>query len=122
MAVGFHDGRAGFAQFTDDRIGDPRVLALASKIRYVINPDDEYPRNFSGHLRATLRDGRQVELRQPHLRGGAHAPLAPGELEAKFMDNARYGGWDVTRAERLLRVSGDIFTAARLDAIGAFRA
>ena len=36
-----------------------------------INPADEYPRNFSGHLRATLRDGSTREYRQPHMRGGA---------------------------------------------------
>jgi 2-methylcitrate dehydratase PrpD len=73
MAVGFIDRKAGFAQFTGDRVDDPAVLALASKIRYIINPDDEYPRNFAGHLRATLRDGSERELRQPHMRGGAHA-------------------------------------------------
>jgi 2-methylcitrate dehydratase PrpD len=122
MAVGFHDRRAGFAQFTEERIHDPRVLALAAKIRYVIDPHDEYPRNFSGHLRATLRDGRTIELRQPHMRGGAQAPLAPGELEAKFMDNARYGGWDEGQAERLLRATETLFSAPRLDAVEAFRA
>ena len=57
MAVGFLDRRAGFAQFTESRIDDPAVLALAAKIRYSVNPHDEYPRNFTGHLRATLKDG-----------------------------------------------------------------
>src|SRR4029434_6137153 len=50
MAVGFIDRQAGCEQFTHDRIRDPRVLALASKIRYQINPADEYPKNFTGHL------------------------------------------------------------------------
>ena len=57
-------------------------------------PQDEYPRNFSGHLRVTLKDGSAREYRQPHLRGGAQAPLSVAELETKFMDNARSGGWD----------------------------
>ena len=78
MAVGFFDRKAGFAQFTEARIHDPAVLALAAKIRYAINPDDEYPRNFTGHLRATLTDGSQREFRQPYMRGGAHAPLSGG--------------------------------------------
>ena len=57
MAVAFFDRRVGFAQFAADRLTDPAVLGLAGKIRYVIDPHNEYPRNFTGHLRATLKDG-----------------------------------------------------------------
>jgi 2-methylcitrate dehydratase PrpD len=122
MAVGFLDRKAGFAQFTDARVHDAGVLALASRIRYIVNPDDEYPRNFSGHLRATLRDGSRREFRQPHMRGGAHAPLASTELETKFIENARYGGWSDELARRLLDVSRDLFTLPRLAPLADFRA
>jgi len=121
MAVGFLDGKAGYAQFTDDRIHDPAVLELAAKIRYRIDPTNDYPRNFSGHLRATLNDGSQREFRQPHMRGGAHALLATAELESKFMDNALFGGWSRATAERLLRVSADLFSQIRLDGLAEFR-
>ena len=121
MAVGFLDGKAGFAQFTDARVQDPAAIALASKIRYRINPEDEYPRNFSGHLRARLADGTEREFRQPHMRGGAHAPLAPGEIEAKFLDNAHYGGWTEATAVRFLACSRELFTAASMDALKEFR-
>jgi 2-methylcitrate dehydratase PrpD len=121
MAVGFLDRRAGFAQFTDQRIQDPAVLALAAKIRYAINPDDDYPRSFSGHLRATLTDGTQREFRQPHMRGGAHAPLSAAELESKFIDNAAFGGWTRGTAERLLQASRALFSSPRLDALTEFR-
>ena len=33
--------------------------------------------NFTGHIRATLNDGRVIEERQPHFRGGAQEPLTP---------------------------------------------
>jgi 2-methylcitrate dehydratase PrpD len=122
IAVGFFDRRAGFEQFTEARLRDERVLALASKIRYRVNPADEYPRNFSGHVRAELTDGTIREFRQPHMRGGAHSPLSAEEIEAKFMDNARYGGWDTARARRFLDFSHTIFTAAKLDAVTEFRA
>ena len=121
MAVGFLDGKAGYAQFTDDRIHDPAVLELAAKIRYRIDPANDYPRNFSGHLRATLNDGSQREFRQPHMRGGAHAPLATAELESKFMDNALFGGWSRPTAERLLRMSADLFSHTRLDGLAECR-
>jgi 2-methylcitrate dehydratase PrpD len=94
MAVGFFDRKAGFTQFTEARIKDPAVLELAGKISYRIDPENEYPTNFTGHLRATLVDGTVVETHQPHMRGGAREPLSATELEAKFADNLRYGGWD----------------------------
>jgi 2-methylcitrate dehydratase PrpD len=122
MAVGFHDRKAGFAQFSEDRVRDAAVLALCGKIRYVINPNDDYPRNFSGHLRATMSDGRVWELRQPYMRGGAHAPLAPAEVEAKFIDNVRYGGWSDGLATRLLHVTRDLFSRPHLHVLREFRA
>lgn len=121
MAVGFLDRAAGFAQFTEERIRDPAALALAGKIRFVINPDDEYPRNFTGHLRATLDDGSVREYRQPHMRGGAHAPLSTADIESKFFDNAAYGGWDRATATRLLEASCGLFAASSLALLEPFR-
>jgi 2-methylcitrate dehydratase PrpD len=121
MAVGFVDRKAGFAQFTESRVHDEEVLAMTRKIRYVINPADEYPKNFTGHLRATLRDGSQREFRQPHMRGGMHAPLPAAELQAKFIDNVLYGGWTRDQAGRLLALSADLFTLPRLDRLAELR-
>ena len=56
-------------------------------------PANPYPNDFTGHIRATLRDGRVLEERQPHMRGGAHEPLSRAEIEDKFVLNARHGGW-----------------------------
>jgi len=99
MAVGFFDGRAGFSQFTEARVRDEAVLALAAKIRYEIDPQNEYPKNFTGHLRATLVDGRVEEISQPHMRGGARDPLSAEEFGAKFVDNLLYGGWGIAEAK-----------------------
>jgi 2-methylcitrate dehydratase PrpD len=121
MAVAFFDGRAGFAQVTDERIRDPRVLSLASKIRYVIDPHDAYPRNFSGHLRATLTDGSVREIRRPHMRGGAHAPLSEAELEAKFMDNVLYGGWEREQGERVRLLTHRVFSQSELAVLEGLR-
>jgi 2-methylcitrate dehydratase PrpD len=122
MAVAFLDRKAGFAQFTEARIQDPSVRALAAKIRYVINPNDDYPRNYSGHLRATFADGRQRDVRQPFMRGGAHAPLSTMEVEAKFMDNVLSGGWTRGSGEQLQRLSHELFALPTLTALSEFRA
>ncbi len=122
MAVGFLDGRAGFQQFTDARIQDPAVLALAAKISYVIDPDNPYPNNFTGHLLATLHDGAVHEVRQDHMRGGAHDPMPPEELQAKFLDNVGYGGWTQAQGRRLIDALAEIFQAPSLEILQEFRA
>jgi 2-methylcitrate dehydratase PrpD len=102
IAHAFVHGNVGLDAFTDDAVKEAAVLALAAKVRYRIDPDNPYPRNFTGHIRATLSDARVVEERQPHLRGGAHEPLARADIAEKFMLNARHGGWDATRTQRAL--------------------
>jgi 2-methylcitrate dehydratase PrpD len=121
IAVGLCERSAGLAQFTESRIHDPAMLDLMSKISYEINPRDEYPRNFSGHLRATLTDGTVREVRQAALRGGARAPLPAAELERKFRENAAHGGWRGATADRLAQLSNGLFTLRRLDALKELR-
>lgn len=115
IAVAVLDGRAGFGQFTESRIDDPAVQRLAAKIAYAIDPADEYPRNFTGHLRATMADGTVHELRQPHMRGGAQAPLGEAEFARKFSDNAVHGGWTTAQADRLRDALAGLFDAPAID-------
>ncbi len=122
IAVGMITGKAGLAEFTDTAIADPRVKALTAKIRYEINPDDEYPKNFTGNLRVTLKDGSVREIDQPYMRGGAHAPLTTEEIEIKFLDNAQFGGLPRAQAERFLDRSGSLFEASDLNALEEFAA
>jgi 2-methylcitrate dehydratase PrpD len=121
VAVAFLDGEAGLGQFTDVRVADPRIRELATKVSYAINPDDEYPRNFTGHLRATLRDGTVREFRQPHMRGGAHEPLSDQELSAKFAANLAFGGFDTAQAQALQAALASAAEGGALD-LGAARA
>jgi 2-methylcitrate dehydratase PrpD len=93
IAVGFVRGNVGLSDFTDAAVKDPAVLGGAAKVRYVIDPDNPYPKNYTGHIRALLRDGRVIEERQPYMRGGAHEPLTRQDIEDKFILNARHGGW-----------------------------
>jgi 2-methylcitrate dehydratase PrpD len=102
IAHGFVHGGVGLEAFTDEAVRDKAVLALAAKIRYRIDPDNPYPNNYTGHIRATLHDGSVVEERQPHLRGGAYEPLTRADIEDKFRRNCRHGGWDAARTDRAL--------------------
>jgi len=109
IAVAFVTGGAGLAAFTEETVRDPRILALASKVKYVVDPDNPYPRAFTGHVRMTLKDGSVFEERQPHIRGGAEEPLTRGEIEDKFRSNCRFGGWDDERAAAVLQALPAVF-------------
>jgi 2-methylcitrate dehydratase PrpD len=115
IAVGFLDGKAGFEQFTDERIRDPKVRALAATVSYVIDPNNEYPKNFSGHIRATLKNGTVREVRKPHMRGGAREPLSDDEIQSKFLENLKFGGWDTRRSTRLIAAIDRIVAGAKVD-------
>ena len=91
-SVGFVRGDAGLAEFTDEAVIDTSVLELASRVSYEIDPNDEYPRNYTGYIAATLSDGTTVEEAQPFLRGGSHDPMSRDELVAKCAANIAYGG------------------------------
>ena len=88
---------------------DPRLLALAGKVRYEIDPDNPYPDEFTGHVRVRLKDGSVLEERQAHFRGGAHEPLTRADLEEKFRLNCLHGGWPQKQAEAFLAFSRKAF-------------
>jgi 2-methylcitrate dehydratase PrpD len=102
IAVGMLRGDAGLIEFEDAVVHDAAVRELARKVRYVVDPDNPYPRHFTGHLRVTLLDGSVREASQGHFRGGIEEPMPAADLEAKFIANCRYGGWDEGRARRAL--------------------
>jgi 2-methylcitrate dehydratase PrpD len=109
IAVAFVTGGAGFEAFTPRTVRDKRVLALASKVRYAVDPENPYPKRYTGHVKVTLKDGRVFEERQPHIRGGMHEPLTRAELEQKFRGNAAWGGWSKASAGRFLAFAREAY-------------
>lgn len=109
VAYGFLRGAAGLEAFSEANAADASIRELAAKVAYRIDPANPYPREYTGHVRATLRDGRVVEERQPHLRGGRHEPLSRAELEDKFRANCRHGGWGEALADAWLAWVADAF-------------
>jgi 2-methylcitrate dehydratase PrpD len=104
LAAGFVHGGVGLGAFTGSAIRDERVLALAAKVKFVIDPDNPYPNNYTGHIKATLKDGRVIEERQPYLRGGAQEPLTRQDVTDKFALNVQHGGWSRAQGEAALKL------------------
>ena len=67
----------------------------------------------------TLHNGEVREASQGHFRGGRDEPMSAATLEAKFLANCAYGGWDEPRARRALVVLRGLRAAPRvaLDAL-----
>jgi 2-methylcitrate dehydratase PrpD len=101
VALGLIEQAAGMEQFADARVRDPDLLGLAAKVRYEVDPDNAYPRNYTGDVRAVLADGSVREAHQPYLRGGVREPLRRAEILAKFRANAAYGGLAESRIREL---------------------
>ncbi len=80
-------GRAGIDEFSEERIRDPQVLALAARTSYVVDDSLPFPQAFPGWLKLKLKDGREVEQRMDASRGSREHPMSDAELYEKFAAN-----------------------------------
>jgi len=112
LATGFVHGGVGLGAFTEAAISDPSVLALAARVKYVIDPQNPYPNNYTGHIRATMKDGSVVEERQPYLRGGAQEPLTRQDVTGKFALNAQHGGWTKAQSDATLKLLATLYNGS----------
>jgi 2-methylcitrate dehydratase PrpD len=114
LATGFVRGGVGLGAFTEGAIRDSSVLALAAKVKYVIDPQNPYPNNYTGHVRVTLKDGSVIEERQPYLRGGAQEPLTRQDVTDKFALNTQHGGWTRAQSDATLKLLAGLYSG-RID-------
>ena len=112
LATGFVHGGVGLGAFTESAIGDREVLALAAKVKYVIDPQNPYPNNYTGHIRATLKNSSVIEERQPYLRGGAQEPLTRQDVTDKFLLNAQHGGWSHLQSDAALKLLATLYNGS----------
>jgi 2-methylcitrate dehydratase PrpD len=72
--------------FTDERVRDEELLALAARVECVADEESAelYPRALPGVVRVTLRSGETREHRVTENRGGPGRPLSTDELALKF--------------------------------------
>jgi len=86
VAVALLDGDVTRASFKDERIRDPRVLALLDKIRIVETDECNagYPDGIPNKLIIVLADGRKIEKYVKYPRGHAGNPMTDEEVVAKF--------------------------------------
>jgi 2-methylcitrate dehydratase PrpD len=121
IALGLVEQAAGLEQFAEAKVRDPRLLALAGRVGYEIDPDNLYPHSYTAAVRVVLRDGRVREAEQPHLRGGVHEPLGRPEIVAKFRANAAHGRWPAREIGLLEAWCERLYEQDTLSGLAAFR-
>ena len=85
VAVALLEGAALPAQFTDDKLCDPLIIAVAAAIELVADPelDKLYPKDFAGWV-AVEHNGRfeRIDIHNPT--GTIHAPINAAGITEKF--------------------------------------
>ena len=89
VAVGFVRGDAGLNEFNEKSINDKEILNLASKVNYEIDPNNEYPKNYTGTLICKTSENEFTE-HQPCFRGGIKEPLTKDDFDKKYNANLNY--------------------------------
>ncbi|TCT11066.1 MmgE/PrpD family protein [Paralcaligenes ureilyticus] len=101
-------GSAGLDAFSDQAVGDPKLRALGSLLRF---HDDETYSIDSAKVMLRFRDQSTEQEHVQMARGSLQRPLTDDEIEAKLRDLCRYGrsGCD---AGRLIQAVWDMEDAA----------
>lgn len=89
VAVGFVRGDAGLNEFNKKSINDKEILNLANKVNYEIDPNNEYPKNYTGTLICKTSNGEFTE-HQACFRGGIKQPLTKDDIDKKYNANLNY--------------------------------
>lgn len=86
MACALLDGDVTRASFSDEKIRDPRVLALLDKTKIVETAECNagYPDGIPNHIVVKLADGRTLSKKVVYPRGHAGNPMTDDEVVRKF--------------------------------------
>ena len=80
-AAGIIFGQAGEAEFDDDIVARPDVIALRDRVGASV---DESIAEDAADVTVTCRDGRRLHVRVEHAIGSMHRPMSDADLQRKF--------------------------------------
>ena len=88
VAVGLVLGRARFAAFSDEKLNDPDIRSVMSRIEFETDPDAEarFPNFRSATVKVETMDGARYEHHSPTRKGDPDNPLSDAELEDKYRE------------------------------------
>ncbi len=120
VAVTLSKGGAGLEEFNETNIADQNILKIANLIEYEIDPNDEYPKNYTGRLTLETIDGTIIEAKQPCFRGGKKQPLTKKDFDTKFEKNLKYAKLNDQQAKSIEEFTNSIFDNPDFSKINLF--
>jgi len=103
-AVGVIYGTAGEAQYSDEVVRDPRVIALRDKVAAAV---EKSVHEDQAHVAIRLKNGKTLEKFVEHAVGSLDRPLSDADLEAKFRGLAQ-GILSKSETDQLIRLCWDV--------------
>lgn len=105
VAAALIDNAAGVAQGRAEKLTDPRIAALRSKVR--LEGEDSLSRE-AARIEVAIAGGEAVSLRINHCRGSAGQPMTDQDLRQKFRGQCESIG--TTEIDKLLDLCSEIET------------
>lgn len=86
VAMALRDGAVGPGSFTPQRIADPTLRALMSRMTMTEGPGftEKYPQQYNCRIRVTTFNGERYEASTPYPKGHKNNPLSDQEIDQKF--------------------------------------
>jgi 2-methylcitrate dehydratase PrpD len=86
IACGMVKGRETIAEYTNETIRDPEVLALAKKVKWELDPEAEkvYPKYYACTVEVTMEDGSVHTAHVDYPKGDPENPVSWEEAVEKF--------------------------------------
>ena len=91
IAASLVRGRFTLMELEEAALKDEKILSLAARVEYAIDPDSTFPRHYGGEVVVRTREGRELRHREAVNRGAADRPLSNADIVDKFMGNGTYG-------------------------------
>jgi len=90
MSIGVLERRAGIAQFTDEKVRDPRTRAMMERVHVYVDPEIEALgyNEMRMKVNITLTDGRTLAGYADKAKGHPRKPMSRDDLREKFIDCA----------------------------------
>ena len=120
VGVALVKGGAGLEEFTEINIKNSEILKIANLMTYEIDPNDEYPKNYTGTLIVETADGKTIEAKQPCFRGGKKQPLTKEDFDNKFNKNLKYAKLNDNQSKQLEEFTNSIFVNTDFSKINLF--
>ncbi len=103
-AVAIIHGAAGEAQYSDDAVRDPGVIALRNRVTATV---DRAMHEDQVHVSIKLKSGKTLEKYVEHAVGSLDRPMTDADLEAKFRGLAQ-GILSKSETDKLIRLCWDV--------------